>query len=37
MDFGIGPVTTEGLKSDYQVMRALEILISHDVFKHLKS
>ena len=37
MDFGIGPVTKEGLKSDYQVMRALEILISHDVFKHLKS
>ena len=37
MDFGIGPVTKEGLKSDYQVMRALEILISHDVFKHVKS
>jgi carboxyl-terminal processing protease len=31
-----GPLTPEKLQSDYQVMRALEILISYDVFKNLK-
>jgi carboxyl-terminal processing protease len=31
-----GPLTLEKLQSDYQVMRALEILISYDVFKNLK-
>ena len=31
-----GPLTPEKLKSDYQVQRALEILISHDVFKNLQ-
>ncbi|HHC25394.1 MAG TPA: peptidase S41, partial [Desulfobacterales bacterium] len=28
-----GPLTIEGLKTDNQVMRALEILISYDIFK----
>jgi len=31
-----GPLTPEKLKADYQVQRALEILISHDVFKNLR-
>jgi carboxyl-terminal processing protease len=31
-----GPLTPEKLQSDYQVQRALEILISHDVFKNLQ-
>ena len=31
-----GPLTAEKLKSDYQVQRALEILVSYDVFKNLK-
>jgi carboxyl-terminal processing protease len=31
-----GPLTAEKLRSDYQVQRALEILISHDVFKNLQ-
>jgi len=31
-----GPLTAEKLKIDYQVQRALEILISYDVFKNLK-
>ena len=31
-----GPLTPEKLKSDYQVQRALEILISHDIFKNLR-
>lgn len=32
-----GPVDLETLQSDYQVMRALEILIGHDVFKSVKN
>ncbi len=32
-----GPLEVETLQSDYQVMRALEILIGHDVFKSVKS
>jgi len=31
-----GPLTPEKLKADYQVSRALEILISYDVLKHLQ-
>jgi len=31
-----GPLTPWKLQSDYQIMRALEILISYDVFKNLK-
>ena len=31
-----GPLTAEKLKIDYQVQRALEILVSFDVFKNLK-
>ena len=31
-----GPLTAEKLNSDYQVQRALEILLSYDVFKNLK-
>lgn len=31
-----GPLTAEKLKSDYQVQRALEILISHEIFKNLQ-
>jgi len=31
-----GPLTAEKLKIDYQVQRALEILVSYDVFKNLK-
>ena len=31
-----GPLTTEKLQRDYQVQRALEILIGYDVFKNLK-
>jgi carboxyl-terminal processing protease len=31
-----GPLTAEKLKSDYQVQRALEILVSFDVFKNIK-
>ncbi len=33
MDYRLGPLTTEGLKSDNQVMHALEILLSYDIFK----
>ena len=32
-----GPLDIETLQTDYQVMRALEILIGHDVFKGAKS
>ena len=28
-----GPLTAEKLKSDWQITRALEILISYDIFK----
>jgi carboxyl-terminal processing protease len=31
-----GPLTAEKLKADYQVTRALEILVSYDIFKNLK-
>ncbi len=31
-----GPLTPEKLQTDYQVMRALEMLISYDVFKNLQ-
>jgi carboxyl-terminal processing protease len=31
-----GPLDVETLKEDNQVMRALEILISHDIFKAMK-
>ena len=30
-----GPITGEKLKADYQVLRALEILISYDIFKQM--
>ena len=33
----IGPLTVESLKSDNQVMRALEMLRGYDIFKKLKS
>ncbi len=32
-----GPLDTEGLKTDNQVMRALSILVSYDIFKGLNS
>ncbi|MBU3949377.1 MAG: S41 family peptidase [Proteobacteria bacterium] len=32
-DYRLGPLTTEGLKSDNQVMHALEILLSYEIFK----
>ena len=35
MELMHGPLTAEKLKADYQVMRALEILVSYDVFKNL--
>jgi carboxyl-terminal processing protease len=37
VDFRVGPLTVEGLRTDNQVMRALEILISYDIFKNLKN
>jgi carboxyl-terminal processing protease len=33
----VGPLKLEALQGDNQVMRAMEILIGHDVFKRLKS
>ncbi len=36
LELRLGPLTPEKLRSDYQVQRALEILISHDVFKNLQ-
>jgi carboxyl-terminal processing protease len=33
LDFKIGDVTAENLQSDNQIMRALEILISYDIFE----
>jgi carboxyl-terminal processing protease len=36
MELRHGPLTAEKLRKDYQVMRALEILISYDIFKNLK-
>ena len=37
VDLRIGPLDVERLKSDYQVMRALDILKSHEIFKNLHS
>jgi carboxyl-terminal processing protease len=37
LDFKIGALTAENLQSDNQIMRALEILISHDIFDKTKS
>jgi carboxyl-terminal processing protease len=37
LDFKIGTVTAENLQSDNQIMRALEILISYDIFDKTKS
>jgi len=36
-DFTIGPLSLEQLQSDNQVMRALEILSSYEIFKSLKN
>lgn len=36
-EFKYGPLDVESLKADIQVMRALEILLSYDVFKNLKA
>ncbi|MGD2268899.1 MAG: S41 family peptidase [Desulfobacterales bacterium] len=36
IDFRIGPLTAENLQSDNQIMRALEILISYDIFEKIK-
>lgn len=33
IDYRLGPLTTEGLQSDNQVMHALEILLSYEIFK----
>jgi carboxyl-terminal processing protease len=37
MEFRVGPLTAEQLRTDNQVMRALEILNSYDIFKSLNS
>jgi carboxyl-terminal processing protease len=37
MDFRVGPLSLEQLQTDNQVMRALEILNSYDIFKSLNS
>lgn len=37
MEFRVGPLKLEQLQTDNQVMRALEILKSYDIFKSLKS
>jgi len=37
MEFRVGPLTVELLRTDNQVMRALEILNSYDIFKSLNS
>jgi carboxyl-terminal processing protease len=37
VEFRIGPLTLESLKSDNQAMRALELLMGYDIFKNLKS
>lgn len=36
LELQLGPLTPEKFQSDFQIMRALEILISYDVFKNLK-
>ncbi|MBU1181332.1 MAG: S41 family peptidase [Proteobacteria bacterium] len=33
-DYRLGPLTSEGLQSDNQVMHALEILLSYEIFKN---
>ena len=37
MEFRVGPLSLETLQTDNQVMRALEILNSYDIFKALNS
>jgi carboxyl-terminal processing protease len=37
MEFRVGPLNLERLQTDNQVMRALEILSSYDIFKSLNS
>ncbi len=37
IDFRLGPLTPERLQADNQIMRALEILVSYELFKKLKS
>jgi carboxyl-terminal processing protease len=37
VDFRVGPLTVKRLRTDNQVMRALEILIGYDIFKNLKN
>ena len=37
MEFRVGPLTVDQLRTDNQVMRALEILNSYDIFKNLNS
>jgi carboxyl-terminal processing protease len=37
MQFRVGPLSIEQLRTDNQVMRALEILHSYDIFKRLNS
>ena len=37
MEFRVGPLTVDQLRTDNQVMRALEILNSYDIFKSLNS
>jgi len=37
VDFRVGPLSIEQLRTDNQVMRALEILNSYDIFKSLNS
>ena len=37
MEFRVGPLTIDQLRTDNQVMRALEILNSYDIFKSLNS
>ena len=37
MEFRVGPLSLQRLKKDNQVMRALEILSSYDIFKSLNS
>jgi carboxyl-terminal processing protease len=37
VDFRVGPLKTETLQSDNQVMRALELLEGYEIFKNFKS
>jgi carboxyl-terminal processing protease len=37
MEFRVGPLNLERLQTDNQVMRALEVLSSYDIFKNLNS